>query len=174
MTPNVQIDAEKNEGTLEERYGTLHPHGKILSPYSAAPRLANVSLVRVAAVAPINQAGQILIGYNMKRKVWDIPQGVVEPGERVAEAALRELEEETGLSIGFDSLVHAAEFSQLTEEFGYPWRTELFLLGDGVDLSPVTNREPHRCRDLGWFAPVQIPQPRGLSLRVLLTLLGRG
>ena len=174
MTLDTQIKAEKNAETLDSRYGKLHPHGRIVSPRSAAPRLADTPLVRVAAVAPINQAGQILVGYSVKRRVWDVPQGVVEAGETSLEAALRELEEETGLGLGFDDLVHAAEFSQLTEEFGYPWRTELFLLAGGVDLAPVENREPDRCLDLGWYAPVQIPQPRGLSLRVLLTLLGRG
>ena len=174
MTLDTQIKAKKNAETLDTRYGKLHPHGRVISPRAALPRLADAPLVRVAAVAPVNQVGQILVGYSVKRRVWDIPQGVVEDGETVVEAALRELAEETSLTVGFDGLVHVAEFSQLTEEFGYPWRTELFMLADGTDMSRVENREPDRCLDLGWYAPIQIPQPRGLSLRVLLTLLGRG
>ena len=39
-----------------------------------------------------------------RRTLWDIPKGVAEPGEQFAAAAVRELQEETGLAAPPDAL----------------------------------------------------------------------
>ena len=41
---------------------------------------------------------------------WDLPKGHVDPGETPAESALRELEEETGITAGQISIVEGFEF----------------------------------------------------------------
>lgn len=48
----------------------------------------------------LNAAGEVFVGQRMDRDAdaWQMPQGGVEKGEEPAEAALRELEEETGIS----------------------------------------------------------------------------
>lgn len=172
--------AEATEATGADRanrmYDERHPHGRPLDPHSLIPTLSGASedrIVKVAAVALVNAAGQILVGFNKKRHVWDIPQGVVEEGELPVETAIRELQEETGLqNVRECDLESLALFRHKTPEFIFPWETTLYI-AHHYDVERVRNCEPHKCEDLKWFAPVQLPHPRGLSLRVLLNLLGK-
>lgn len=55
----------------------------------------------------INPERQILLCHVTDQEHWDIPKGCMDPGETTLEAALRELQEETGLvldSLSFDDL----------------------------------------------------------------------
>lgn len=47
---------------------------------------------------------RILLGHATRSPRWDIPKGRVEPGESHAEAAARELREETGLVVALPAL----------------------------------------------------------------------
>ena len=40
-----------------------------------------------------------------KRKLWKMPTGLTDPGEDIAEAAVREMKEETGLDCDFDHVI---------------------------------------------------------------------
>lgn len=53
-----------------------------------------------AGVMLMNAEGDVFVGQRMDRfsDAWQMPQGGIEKGEAPAEAALRELEEETGVS----------------------------------------------------------------------------
>ena len=57
-----------------------------------------------AGVAVIDE-GRVLLTKREDFEVWCIPGGMVEDGESVAQAATREIEEETGLSVELTSLV---------------------------------------------------------------------
>ncbi|MEU6816064.1 NUDIX domain-containing protein [Streptomyces sp. NPDC046860] len=50
-----------------------------------------------AGVAVTDAAGRVLLGWSVKRAVWELPGGKNDAGEGFAEAAVRELAEETGL-----------------------------------------------------------------------------
>ncbi|HET9256713.1 MAG TPA: NUDIX hydrolase [Pseudonocardiaceae bacterium] len=43
-------------------------------------------------------AGRVLMGFDRWRQQWEIPGGMLDPGETAREAAVRELAEETGVS----------------------------------------------------------------------------
>lgn len=47
----------------------------------------------------------LLLGHATRSPRWDIPKGLAEPGEDLAAAAARELEEETGLVVAPSALV---------------------------------------------------------------------
>ncbi|MFF4450139.1 NUDIX domain-containing protein [Streptomyces sp. NPDC001502] len=49
------------------------------------------------AVVVTNTRGQLLLGWNSARTMWELPAGKVEPGEPFQGTAVRELEEESGL-----------------------------------------------------------------------------
>jgi putative (di)nucleoside polyphosphate hydrolase len=48
----------------------------------------------------LNMAGEVFVGQRLDRDydAWQMPQGGVDPGEEPRDAALRELEEETGIT----------------------------------------------------------------------------
>jgi 8-oxo-dGTP pyrophosphatase MutT (NUDIX family) len=53
----------------------------------------------------VTDGEQILLGHATRSPRWDIPKGVSEPGESLADTAVRELLEETGLAVPADELV---------------------------------------------------------------------
>lgn len=58
-------------------------------------------LVLCPAVAAVirNEAGQILVQQRSDNGSWEVPAGAVDPGETPAQALVREVYEETGLSV---------------------------------------------------------------------------
>ena len=83
----------------------------------------------------VGDGRRILLGHATRSPRWDIPKGEAEPGEGLAEAASRELFEETGLA------VPAAELTALG--------VQAYLRG----------------KDLALFAwtPPQLPDPKSLA-----------
>ncbi len=53
----------------------------------------------------VTDGARLLLGHATRSPRWDIPKGLAEPGETAAEAAARELAEETGLLAGPEALV---------------------------------------------------------------------
>ena len=53
----------------------------------------------------VTRDGLLLIGRFTGLALWDIPKGLADPGEPFDHAAVRELQEETGLAISVASLV---------------------------------------------------------------------
>ena len=52
---------------------------------------------RLSCGVLITDGARLLLGHATRSPRWDIPKGLAEPGEPAAEAACRELREETGL-----------------------------------------------------------------------------
>jgi 8-oxo-dGTP pyrophosphatase MutT (NUDIX family) len=89
----------------------------------------------------VTDGARLLLGHATRSPRWDIPKGVAQPGEDFSRAALRELDEETGLT---------------------PSASELEDLGRHPYL---------RTKDLSLFAwlPPMLPDPAALRCRSTFT-----
>lgn len=65
-------------------------------PASAKPPVPDPMPLALAAVW---DGDRVLLGFNRYRSGWELPGGLIDPGEEPHEAAARELHEETGLRV---------------------------------------------------------------------------
>ena len=93
-------------------------------------------------------------GTGYKDDEWGPPSGKVEPGETYPEAAVRELAEETGMSVRPSDMrfLHAIERVPTS---GSHW-VGLFFEVDVASIEPV-NREPHKHSALDFFPTSALP-----------------
>jgi ADP-ribose pyrophosphatase len=87
-----------------------------------------------AAIVPLSGAGEVVLvrqyRHALKRFIWEIPAGTLDPGESALECARRELQEETGYS--------AAEWRPLGEITPVPgYSDERVFLYLATALSPA-------------------------------------
>ena len=66
---------------------------------------------QVSAGVLITRKGNLLLGHATNNKHWDIFKGKIEIGESPIEAAIRELKEESGISVTAENLEDLGEFS---------------------------------------------------------------
>ncbi|MFJ8143374.1 NUDIX domain-containing protein [Streptomyces sp. NPDC096013] len=85
----------------------------------------------------------------------NLPSGKLDPGEDVFDAALRELEEETGVRSSRDALriVHVMHFRNPEGEPRVGW---FFVVRDWE--GEPQNMEPHKCAGLFWHPADQLPE----------------
>jgi 8-oxo-dGTP pyrophosphatase MutT (NUDIX family) len=75
-------------------------------------------LVPAASAVIVDEYGRLLLAKRADNLLWTIPGGTMVPGETIAETAVREVKEETGLDVEVVSLVgiysnpnHVVEYS---------------------------------------------------------------
>lgn len=95
---------------LDSVFDTLLQGADVLVLYSHGFKrivsylMSRFRFVRAAGGVVTDPQGNSLLIF--REGCWDIPKGMVEPGESLAQAAIREVEEETGIShIALDSLL---------------------------------------------------------------------
>jgi putative (di)nucleoside polyphosphate hydrolase len=119
----------------------------------------------------IDAARQVWVGQRLDNSLeaWQMPQGGLDAGEEPLQGALRELEEETGISRGLVELV-----AQAKEELTYdlpddligkvwkePWRGQrqtwflMRFLGEDKDVN-IATPEPE-FRAWKWADPAELP-----------------
>ena len=111
MTSVIAADARGNR--------LLSVTAATLDELSVAAELTPCPLALVVVVNSNNL--DVLFGLNSWRREYELPGGVVEEGESFAEAAQRELEEETGIRAETLKLLGFAQFSLVApvrEELG--------------------------------------------------------
>ena len=127
-----------------------------------------------AGIMLVNMDGQVFVGQRIDKApendAWQMPQGGIDKGETPREAALRELTEETGISVDLvDVIAESAEehYYDLPKELmGKIWggkyrgqRQTWFLMrfkGEDSDVDIAT--EHAEFSKWQWVSPAQLPQ----------------
>lgn len=86
---------------------------------------------------------------------WSIVGGKVDHMEPAEQAARREAEEETGLSIGRVNLLGAAEL--ISDADAQHWISLLYMASEFEGEPKLT--EPDKLSDFGWFSRSDLPHP---------------
>jgi 8-oxo-dGTP pyrophosphatase MutT (NUDIX family) len=109
-------------------------------------------MIMLGANIAVFQSRRILLTKREDFEVWCLPGGVVEVGESIAEAAIREAREETGLSVELLRLVGV--YSTVPGVYGADWHAAVFSARpNGGILSPQASE----VLDLRFFDPDDLP-----------------
>ncbi len=126
------------------------------------------SLVPAASAVVVDQAGSILLHRRDDNELWSIPGGAMEVGERIADTAVREVKEETGLDVQPEALVgiytnprHVVEYAdgEVRQQFSVCFACRVV----GGELT--TSEES---LEVGFFTPAEIeamPMHESIRLR---------
>lgn len=83
-------------------------------------------LIQCGTSVIISNKNKILMQLRTDNNKWGLPGGSIEIGERVEETAVREVEEETGLSINLKDLNLFGVFSGERQHYIYPHGDEVY------------------------------------------------
>ncbi len=106
--------------------------------------------VHLAASVAILQSRRILLIQREDFRVWGLPGGDVDPGESLARAAMREAQEETGLTVELTRLV--GMYSLVGDA-----HTTVAAVFAARPAGGVIAPDPREISDIGWFAPDALP-----------------
>lgn len=101
--------------------------------------------------------------------VWDLPGGVIEPGESELDALTRELHEELGIRTDTGSVSHLCRVTAGPAD--EPALLSAWLVRDW-DGTP-SNLAPEEHDDLGWFELEDLPPPAHVLVREALVSVMR-
>ncbi|WP_097321333.1 NUDIX hydrolase [Paractinoplanes atraurantiacus] len=102
-----------------------------------------------------DERGRILLLRRSDNGQWSLPAGMIEPGEQPAEAALREIYEETGVRAEIERLAGVG-----IHETRYPNGDHCSYLSVWFRCRPVGGQarpDGDESLEVGWFAPDELP-----------------
>lgn len=114
------------------------------------------SLVPSASTVVLNREGKILLQLRSDTHVWALPGGAMEIGETIAQTAVRETKEETGLDVELEYIVgiytnprHVVAFSngEVRQQFSICFACR--LVGGKIKVS-------NESIEVGFFSPEEI------------------
>jgi 8-oxo-dGTP diphosphatase len=101
--------------------------------------------VRAAGGVVLDEAGLLVLVHRPRYDDWTLPKGKLDPGESFEEAALREVEEETGLRCRLVRELPAIEYR---DDKGRPKVVRYWLMEVDADTGFVPNDEVDELRRL--------------------------
>jgi 8-oxo-dGTP diphosphatase len=114
--------------------------------------------------------GKLLLCRRMKAPEaghWNIVGGKVDHGEPAADAASREAEEETGLTIG--PITYLGVTEQIIKADGQHWVSLLYKATETEGEPQLT--EPDKLSEIGWYDLDALPEPLSVFTRAVLPYL---
>ncbi len=130
-------------------------------PGALPPALASMTLLAAAVIVHDRAAGRVVLlrrGERAKfgRGLWDLPVGKSEPGEPVTTTAVRELYEETGLTVRPEALevAHLIHGARGVEAPG-GYLTVVFAAHEWS--GEPENREPAKHAEVRWTGIGELP-----------------
>ena len=111
-----------------------------------------------ASAVVLNEAGELLLERRSDDGRWSIPSGVIDPGEQPAEAAVREVLEETGVRVTVERLAGVA-----LHPTSYPNGDQCEYLNVWFLCRPVPGAEraarvaDDESLEVGWYALDALP-----------------
>ena len=118
-----------------------------------------------------DDAGRILLAQREDFEIWSLPGGHVEDGESVAEAAIREVKEETGVDVVLTGLVGIYYRPQ-----GWSPGGSHNVVFAGKPTGGTLTPQSDEVLDVGYFAQDDLPDPLfwGHRQRILDAMIGVG
>jgi len=122
-------------------------------------------LVGVNAVV-LDEQGRVLLVRRADNHRWTLVSGVVDPGEQPAAAAVREIEEETGVTAEVERLlaIEARDLATLVNGDQVWWTSIGFRCRYVAGQARVNDDESI---DVGWFDPAAVPELPAQQARCL-------
>lgn len=104
----------------------------------------------------INQFGKVLLIF--RRGVWDLPKGKQDPGETLAQTALREVREETGLTdLKIIEKLNNGYHCYMMSKQRTLKRTRWYLM-ETTNPSQLVLQKEEGIQDAAWFDPKELPR----------------
>jgi len=100
----------------------------------------------------IIQNSKILLTKREDFEVWCLPGGAVDEGESIAQAAIREAREETGLEVELTRLIGL--YSQPNTSSSFVWHFASFA---AYPIGGELKADPSEVIEMGYFAPDELP-----------------
>lgn len=106
------------------------------------------SVPLTASLVVLWSAGKCLLVFNRYRQQWELPGGMIDPGESARDAALRELDEESG------QRPHTLVFAGVARTWFAPaQRHEYVAIYEGHVASPAPFTPNEEMSDAVWWKP---------------------
>lgn len=151
----MALNTPPQGGQLLARFVALHEVAE-----SDCAQIANPSFAVVIARSP---AGPLLV-FNRRRKVWELPGGLIDAGESARDSAARELAEEAGCIARNLTWLGLVEVADITSHFGGVFACD-------VDAAPA-GFQSDEIGAVSVWRPDSCPRPLGDCDAALLNRFG--
>jgi len=93
--------------------------------------------------------------------LWEFPGGMVDFGEKLADAVVREFDEEYGMAVQVTGLIGVSD--HILPDEGQHWVSPSFTARHIGGVPGI--REPEKCTEIGWFRLEALPDQLTLASR---------